>query len=141
MMTRLRPHWFPELWTQLPLPRLFDDDDVDGAGRWSFAIVTIERSGRVTLPAVARSAFEGRVSLRLSSRGEVALLRCGGGGRPVAVGARGRFVVPCWLRDAADPERSLLVGTGTDHDGEPVVLFAPLRLLWGFADAMVGERW
>jgi hypothetical protein len=141
MMTRLRPHWFPELWTQLPLPRLFDDDDVDGAGRWSFAIVTIERSGRVTLPAVARSAFEGRVSLRLSSRGEVALLRCGGGGRPVAVGARGRFVVPCWLRDAADPEGSLLVGTGTEHDGEPVVLLASPRLLSGFADAMVGKRW
>jgi hypothetical protein len=81
-----RPHWFPELWTQLPLPRLFDDDeDVGGTGRWSFAIVTIERSGWVTLPAVARGAFEGRGSLRLSSRGEVALLRCGGGGRPVVV--------------------------------------------------------
>jgi hypothetical protein len=141
MVTRLRPHWFPQLWTQLPLPRLFDDDDVDGAGRWSFAIVTIERSGRVTLPAVARGAIEGRVSLRLSSRGEVALLRCGGLGRPVAVGGRGRIVVPSWLRDASGPEGSLLVGTGTEHDGDPVVLFAPSRLLSGFADAMVGERW
>jgi bifunctional DNA-binding transcriptional regulator/antitoxin component of YhaV-PrlF toxin-antitoxin module len=122
------------------LPRLFDDDDeVDDGGRWSFAIVTIERAGRVTLPAVVRTAIEG-ARLRLSSRGEVALLRSGGGGRPAAVDGRGRVVVPCWLRDAADPEGRLLVGIGTGHDREPIVLFAPLRLLWGFADAMVGDR-
>lgn len=141
MVTRLRAHWFPELWTQLPLPRLFDDDeDAGGSGRWSFAIVTIERSGRVTLPAVARAAIEGRVSLRLLSRGEVALLRCGGGGRPVALDGRGRIVVPCWLRGVTDLEGSLLVGTGTECDGEPVVLLAPPCLLSGFADAMVGDR-
>ena len=141
MVTRLWPYRTPELWTQLPLPRLFgDEDDVGDALRWSFAIVTIERAGRVTLPAVARTAVEGPVVLRLSSRGEVALLRDGGGGRPVAVDGRGRVVVPCWLRDAADPTGSLLVGTGTGPDGEPVVLFAPLRLLCGFADAMVGDR-
>jgi hypothetical protein len=77
--------------------------------------VTIERSGWVTLLAVARGAFEGRGSLRLSSRGEVAVLRCGGGGRPVVVGGRDRIVVPCWLRDASGPEGSLLVGTATEH--------------------------
>ncbi len=140
MVTRLQPLWFPELWTQLPLPRLFDDDEDVGTGRWSFAIVTIERSGRVTLPAAARVAIEDRASLRLSSLGEVALLRCGGGGRPVSIDERGRVVVPCWLRDAADPEGSLLVGTGVEHDSEPVVLLAPPRLLCGFADAMVGDR-
>jgi hypothetical protein len=121
------------------LPRLFGDDGVDDAAKWSFAIVTVERAGRVTLPAVARTAIEG-TDLRLSSRGEVALLRAGGGGRPGAVDGRGRIVVPCWLRDAAYPEGRLLVGTGTGQDAEPIVLFAPLRLLWGFADAMVGDR-
>lgn len=139
-MTRLWPYRTPELWTQLPLPRLFgDEDDVDELWKWSFAIVTVERAGRVTLPAAARSAIEG-AKLRLSSRGEVALLRSGGGGRPGVVDGRGRVVVPCWLRDAAGPEGRLLVGTGTGHDAEPVVLFAPLKLLWGFADAMVGDR-
>jgi hypothetical protein len=49
-------------------------------------------------------------------------------------------VVPCWLRDAVGPDGSLLVGTGTDHVGRAVVLFAPPRLLCGYADAMVGER-
>ena len=103
-------------------------------------MAVIECSGRVALPAAARTATEGCSSLRVSSHGEVAVLRCSGGGRAVTVDGRGRFVVPCWLREAADPEGSLLVGTGTDHDSEPVVLLAPPRLLCGFADAMVGER-
>jgi hypothetical protein len=84
--------------------------------------------------------MEGRGSLRLSARGEVALLRDGGGGRAVAVDSRGRILMPCWLRDDAGPKGSLLVGTGTATDGGPVVLLAPPRLLGGFADAMVGER-
>ena len=58
----------------------------------------------------------------------------------LTIDERGRMVVPCWLRDAVSPDGSLLVGTGTEHDGEPVVLLAPPRLLCGFADAMVGER-
>lgn len=139
MVTRRWPYLLPERWTQLSLPRLFDDEDV-GLGRWSFAIVRIERCGRVMLPAAARLAIQGRASMRVSSRSEVALLRCGGAGRPVAIDQRGRVVVPCWLRDAADPERSLLVGTGTGHDGEPVVLLSPPRVLCGLADAMVGDR-
>jgi hypothetical protein len=140
-VTRLRPDWFPERWTQLPLPRLLDDDEgAGGAERWAFAIVRIERTGRVMLPAEARAAIAGGGSLRVSARGEVALLRGGGGGRPVTVDGRGRMVVPCWLRDATGPDGSLLVGTGTGHDDEPVVLFVPPRLLCGFADAMVGER-
>jgi bifunctional DNA-binding transcriptional regulator/antitoxin component of YhaV-PrlF toxin-antitoxin module len=139
-VTRPRPDWFPERWTQLPLPRLLDDEDVNVAGRWSFAIVTIGHSGRVTLPAEVRALIDGRESLRLSARGEVALLRDGGGGRAVAVDGRGRMVVPYWLRDATEPDGSLLVGTGTGNDGGPVVLLAPARLLGGFADSMVGER-
>jgi bifunctional DNA-binding transcriptional regulator/antitoxin component of YhaV-PrlF toxin-antitoxin module len=140
-VTRPRPDWFPEQWTQLSLPRL-DEDDVDASAtqRWSLAIVTIERTGRVALPAAARAAVAGRESLRVSARGEVALLRRGGGGRAVAVDGRGRIVVPRWLRTAAEPDGTLLVGIGTDHDGEPIVLLAPPRLLDGFADAVVGER-
>jgi hypothetical protein len=141
-VTRLRLDWFPERWTQLPLPRLLEDDDEDagGPGRWSFAIVTIECTGRVTLTAEARAAFEVPASLRLSARGEVALVRRGGGGRPVTVDGRGRFVVPFWLRDAAEPDGSLPAATGNALDGEAVVLRVPPRLLCGFADAMVGER-
>jgi hypothetical protein len=67
------------------------------------------------------------------------VLRGGGGGRAVALDGRGRIVVPRWLRAAAEPDEALLVGTGTAKDG-PVVLLAPVRLLGGFADALVGER-
>jgi DNA-binding transcriptional regulator/RsmH inhibitor MraZ len=103
---RLRPDWFPERWTQLPLPRLDDDEDAGATPRWSFAIVTIERTGRLAVPAPARAAFEGRRSLRLSARGEFALLSCGGEGRAKALDGRGRRVVPRWLRDAADADGS-----------------------------------
>jgi hypothetical protein len=124
----------------LSLPRLLDDDDDVCSCRWAFAIVTIEQSGWVTLPARARTVVPACGSLRLSSRGEVAVLRAGGGGRVVVVGGRGRIIVPCWLRDAARPDGSLLVATGAAADGGPIVLLAPPRLLCGFADAMVGER-
>ena len=50
------PERLPERWTQLSLPRRFGNEDAGGTRTWSFAIVTIERCGRVTLPAPARSA-------------------------------------------------------------------------------------
>jgi hypothetical protein len=140
-VTRPRPDWFPERWTQLSLPRLDADEEAGATPSWSFAIVTIERTGRLTLPTAVRTAFEGRESLRISARDEVALLSGGGGGgRAVAFDRRGRIVVPRWLRAAAEPDGALLVGTGTRLEGGPVVVLAPPRLLVGFADAMVGER-
>ena len=142
VMFRGRSDWVPELWTQLSLPRLLDDEEDDGgcSSRWVFAIVVIERSGRMTLPVHVRAVVPACGSLRLSSRGEVAVLRGGGGGRVVVVGERGRIMLPCWLRDVARPDGCLLVAAGAAGDGGPVVLLAPLRLLCGFADAMVGER-
>ncbi len=128
-----------EGWTQLRLPRLLDDDPVDGASRWSFAIVTVERTGRVTLPAAARAAMKPCVTLRLSTRGEVVVLLNGGAGRTVALDGRGRLVVPRWLAEAADPAAGLLVATHIDHDGAPVMVLAPPRLLVGMVEALVGE--
>lgn len=143
-MARPRPHWFPDVWAQLPLPQMSDDDDedrVEGTGRWSFAVVTLEPSGRLTLPAAARAAVDDRSSLRASTRGEVVVLRCDSPGRPVAVDGRGRLVVPRWLRDAAGPDGALLVGVRPGHDDGPVVLLAPTRLLAAAADVLVGEGW
>ena len=55
-MTRPRPDWFPERWTQLSLPRLDADEEVGATPSWSFAIVTIERTGRVALPKLERTS-------------------------------------------------------------------------------------
>jgi hypothetical protein len=70
----------------------------------------------------------------------VVLLRCGGAGRHVVVDGRGRVVLPCWLRDVAEPAASLLVGARRGGDAGPLVLLASPRLLAGFADELVGER-
>ena len=90
-------------------------------------------------PAAARAPVGDHSSLRASTRGEVVVLRCDGPGRPVAVDERGRLIVPRWLRDATGGDGSLLVGSRTGHDAEPVVLLAPTRLLAGAAEALVGE--
>lgn len=141
-MTRLMPQWFPEVWTQLPLPQLGDSDDegLGGLDRWSFAIVGLEVNGRLRLPATAHRAFAGSGSLWMSMAGEAVLIRSDGTGRAVNIDERGRLCVPCWFRDATGPARLVLVAARTAGDADPVVVLAPPRLLAGFADALVGGR-
>ena len=136
-MTRVQPVWGVAGWKQLSLPLLSDDED--GAVRWSFAIVALQRAGRVTLPPAARAALGGCGSPRMAVRGEVVLVRGGGAGRRVTVDGRGRVVVPCWLRDAAEPSGSILVAARSGGDAGPLVVLAPSRLLAGVADELVGE--
>lgn len=139
-MTGRTPQWFPERWTQLPLPRLFDDDGADDPARWSFSIVALDGHGRMALPVVARAGFGDAPSLWVSTRDEAVVVCRRGVGHRVAVDGRGRIVVPRWLRDAADPARSVLVATRTDRHLEPLALVAPPRVLNGWADTVVGER-
>jgi hypothetical protein len=139
-MTGRTPQWFPDRWTQLRLPRLFDDDEADGADRWSFAIVALDGHGRMALPAATRAVFADATSLRVSTRGDAVVVRRHGPGHRVAVDGRGRIVVPRWLRDAAEPTRSVLVATRSDGPLEPLALVAPTRVLHGWADTVVGER-
>ena len=140
MVTPPVPFLCVETWTQLPLPRLFDDPEPTEPDRWSFVIVTVDSSGRVNLPAACRAAFADVAVLRASTRGEVVVLRTTGAGAAVRIGGRGRLVVPCWLRDATGPTGSLLVGVGLGDEAGPVVVLAPARLLAGWADQLVGER-
>ncbi len=139
-MTGRAPQWFPDRWTQLPLPRLFDDDEADGADRWSFAIVALDGHGRMALPVATRAGFADTPSLWVSTRGDVVVVRSRGPGHRVAVDGRGRMVVPRWLRDAADPTRSVLVASRSDRDLAPLALVAPTRVLHGWADTVAGER-
>jgi hypothetical protein len=56
----------------------------------------------------------------------------------MAVDGRGRVVVPMWLRRAAAPSSSVLVGV---RRGEaPMVVVAPTGVLDGLAEGLVGER-
>jgi hypothetical protein len=132
--------WFPEVWTQLALPQLGEDHDAD-SDRWSFAVVSLDRHGRLTLPGAARMVLGEAPSLRVLTRGDAVVVRGGDGvGRAVHVDARGRLVVPVWLRHATQPNRSVLVATRTCGDVEPIVLLVAPRVLVGLADLLVGER-
>jgi len=140
-MTARTPQWFPDRWTQLPLPRLFDDDDeADDPDRWSFAIVALDGHGRLALPAATRAGFADTSTLWVSTRGDAVVVRSRGPGHRVAVDGRGRIVVPQWLRDAAEPTRSVLVATRSNRPLEPLALVAPSRVLDGWADTVAGER-
>jgi hypothetical protein len=75
----------------------------------------------------------------MSTRGEVVVLRGGGGGRPVTLDGRGRVVVPRWLAEAAEPAAGVLVATRSADEGGPVVVLAPPRVLVGVMSGLVGE--
>lgn len=51
---------------------------------------------------------------------------------------RGRVVVPVWLRQAAGPSASLLVGVRSGVT--PIVVVAPTRVLHGLGEALAGEE-
>jgi DNA-binding transcriptional regulator/RsmH inhibitor MraZ len=128
-----------ESWAQLPLPRLFDDVEPSVPERWSFAVVTVEPSGRVTLPTGVRDRFAQSAVVRAAAAAEVVVLSTTGAGRRVRVDGRGRVVVPCWLRDAIGPSGALVIGACRGDGCDAMVLLAPARLLCRWADALVGE--
>src|SRR4051794_10886912 len=73
--------------------------------RWAWAVVAVEPTGRLLLPAAARDALGARDGERVAvsglTRGDVLALRPGGPGRRLQVARRGRVYVPRWLRECA----------------------------------------
>ena len=109
--------------------------------RWRWSIVTPEFTGRVMLPVEARRVLGvvagGGVTVRARCRGVALQLRSGGAGVALGIDGRGRMVVPVWLRRAAGSPGSVLVATRLG--GAPVVLVAPIGVLDGLGDVLVGE--
>jgi hypothetical protein len=93
------------------------------------------------LPVEARRVLGvvagGGVTVRALCRGVALQLRSGGAGVALGIDGRGRMVVPVWLRRAAGSPGSVLVATRLG--GAPVVLVAPIGVLDGLGDVLVGE--
>jgi hypothetical protein len=112
--------------------------------RWHWGIARVEATGRLVLPAEARTALgatNGQPSAVLGGCHRVALvLRSNGAGAgagaALAVDGRGRLRLPAWLRRASAPSGSLLVGTS---QGSPLVVVAPAGVLDGLGDVLAGE--
>jgi hypothetical protein len=107
---------------------------------WRWWIVALQPPGRVTLPAAARhmlGAAAGGATVRALWRDVALVVRLAGPGRSMAVDDRGRVVVPVWLRRAAAPSGTVLVGAWPGP--APVVVVAATGVLDGFGDDLVGE--
>jgi bifunctional DNA-binding transcriptional regulator/antitoxin component of YhaV-PrlF toxin-antitoxin module len=108
--------------------------------RWHWAIARVEATGRLVLPAEARSALgatSGQPSAVRGGCNRVALvLRTDGAGAVIVVDRRGRLRLPVWLRRAAAGSGSLLVGT---RHARPMVVIASTGVLDGLGDTLAGE--
>lgn len=106
--------------------------------RWAWAIARVEPTGRIVLPAEARTALGAGAGSRVTMRGicsRVALvLRPDGTGAPMTIDGRGRLRIPAWLRRGEST--LLIVGS---HTAAPTVLVAPTHVLDGLAHVLAGE--
>lgn len=105
--------------------------------RWSWAIVALERSGRLLLPADARQVLGARPAESVEVVGvyqrNVLVVRPQGVGRRLTVDRRGRFCVPVWMRRRS--ASSLLVGV---RSGDRTVVLAAPAILDSIGDVLVG---
>jgi bifunctional DNA-binding transcriptional regulator/antitoxin component of YhaV-PrlF toxin-antitoxin module len=104
---------------------------------WRWSAAESEPSGRLLLPAVARSvlgadAAEARV-VSGAVRGDTLVLRPGTtSGRAMTVDVRGRIYLPVWLRR----HPGFLIGTHTRPD-DPAVVIAPAALFDSFGHQLL----
>jgi hypothetical protein len=105
--------------------------------RWSWAIVGLERIGRIRLPAPAIAALDvgsgGEVRMR-SNRLALVVGR-DGTGAVATVDGRGRLYLPVWLRQAAADHSTVLVGTAIETR---LVVVASVDVLDGIGDRLAG---
>ena len=123
--------------TSTALRQLADlGDDPDRSG-WSWAVVTLERSGRLLLPVEARTALDARPGNSVDVSGvchrDTLVARTNGDGRTMTIDRRGRLYVPAWLRRG---DTSSLV-VGTRHADRTVVIVAT-AIFDSIGDVLIG---
>ncbi len=109
--------------------------------RWGWSIVTVEKTGRISLPTAARSALgveDGHGAFAGICHATSLVLRPGGpeSRNTFRADGRGRLQIPVWLRRHDPP--ALLVGALVDQG---VVVIASTSLLDDVGDGLLlGER-
>jgi hypothetical protein len=119
------------------LRQLADLGDEPAGPRWSWAIVGLERIGRIRLPGPAMEALavDGGGVVRVRSTRSALVVRPEGPGARAMVDGRGRMYVPVWLRHAAAGSRMLLVGAQVERG---LVVVAAVGVLDGIGDLLAG---
>jgi DNA-binding transcriptional regulator/RsmH inhibitor MraZ len=101
---------------------------------WRWGVVRLDSIGRIVLPPQARTVLSADRVHGLSRNGAL-VLRVSGPGAGARVDARGRLLVPVWLRQASAPTGELLVGT---HADPSLVIISPVRILDDLGDVLIG---
>ena len=133
----LQPSGMHDLRTSTALRQLADLDDGPNVPVWSWAVVALETSGRVRLPADACAVLSTRpgdsVEVRGVCRRDALVLRAAGDGRLLMIDRRGRLYVPAWVRRG--DVTSMIVGT---HHVERVVVLATATAFDPIGEALIG---
>jgi hypothetical protein len=112
-------------------------DTAQVPARWWHWICRLDDLGRVFLPRRALAVADADGLVRVSSRGDAVLLCRDGTGSPTAVDARGRVLLPGWLRARVGAGGALFVAAR--RPDVSTVLVAPASCLDVAADSVAGE--
>jgi hypothetical protein len=127
----------PDLRTSTALRQLGDLGSGPPEPKWRWAVVRVEPTSRVVLPAQARALLGVAGAIHGSCNRVAFLLTPDGPGAEVAIDGRGRVRLPAWLRAAAQAADGVLVGTRSDP---ALVVVAPVGVLDPVGDLLAGNR-
>jgi hypothetical protein len=105
--------------------------------QWRHWVVGVEPTGRITLPPGARQVLGSEPSVQAVSRAGVLVLHRAGVGASMPIDARGRLILPAWLRGAARSSGSVLVAARAAS--VPAVVLATTDLLEELVSHVVAE--
>jgi hypothetical protein len=121
----------------MALSLLRERDDGRHGPQWRHWVVCVEPAGRITLPPGARQVLGSESAAQAVSRGGVLVLHRGGVGASLPIDARGRLLLPAWLRGAARSSGSVLIAARAAF--APAVVCATTDLLEDLVSHVVAE--
>ena len=105
--------------------------------RWRWAVVRVELTSRIVLPADAREVLGTAVAVRGWCNRVALVITPDGPGAEVAIDGRGRLRLPTWLRDGEHAAGGVLVGTRNDP---AAVVVAPTGVLDAVGNLLLEGR-